>query len=278
MTLQGGLEVDKRAYFEKIGYVPHSAAQWEYHDSNARFRIPICGRRFGKSTMAARDRSASLLNPTKSTYGWIVGPTYALGEKEFRVMWNDLIVKMRLGRDKRIKKAYNVRSGEMYIRFPWDSWVEVKSATHQEGLVGDALHWVIMSEAAKHNVETWERMIRPALTDYRGEADFPTTPEGQNWVYDLWKFGQNPDIKEYASWQYPSWLNSIIYPDGLASEELALLKLTTSHEWFQQEIAASFTTFVGRIYDEFEFTSHVKKCEFNPLWPNYMCMINFPIL
>src|SRR3954470_14634022 len=161
------------AFFRKIKYDPHPK-QWLYHNSPARFRVPVCGRRFGKSTMAGRDVEPQLFVPKKRF--WIVGPTYDLGEKEFRVIWDDLIIRKQLGRDKRVKKAYNKRSGDMYIEFPWGTRLEVRSATHPETLVGEGLSGAIMSEAAKHTKVTWERYIRPALADKRGWATFPTTP------------------------------------------------------------------------------------------------------
>jgi hypothetical protein len=100
-----------------------------------------------------------------------------LAEKEFRVVWDDLIVKLALGKDKRIRKAYNKKQGDMYIQFPWGTRLEVRSADHPELLVGEALDGAIISEAAKQKKETWERFIRPSLADRRGWASFPTTPE-----------------------------------------------------------------------------------------------------
>src|SRR3954452_15741096 len=105
--------ISKDKFFEQIGYEPHSSGQWTYHKSKARFRLPCCGRRYGKSTMAGKDLEPELFQ--KGRFYWIVGPTYDLGEKEFRVVWDDLVVKAKLGRDRRLKKAYNKRSGEMYI-------------------------------------------------------------------------------------------------------------------------------------------------------------------
>ncbi len=264
--------IDKFKFFQNIGYTPHSEAQRLYHLSRARFRVACCGRRFGKSTMAARDLEPEFVNPTLKHRYWIVGPTYDLGEKEFRVLWDDLIIKMGLGKDKRVKRSYNKRSGEMYIEMPWGTRVEVRSATHPETLVGDSLDGVIMSEAAKHKLETWERFIRASLADRRGWATFPTTPEGHNWLYDLWQFGQNPDLPHYESWRFPSWDNPIVYPGGREDPEIKQIELTTSYEWFQQEIAADFTSFVGRIYGEFDETTHVKKHTFNPDWPNFVFM------
>lgn len=218
--------------------------------------------------MAARDLEPKLFAPNQRF--WAVGPTYDLGEKEFRVVWDDLIVKRALGKDKRVKKAYNKRSGEMYIEFPWQTRFEVRSADHPEGLVGDALHGVIMSEAAKHKQEVWERYIRPALADYTGWATFPTTPEGHNWLYNIWQLGQDPSISQYESWRFPSWMNPFVYPGGRNDEEIMLLERTTTPEWFAQEIGADFASFVGKIYGEFDETRHVRDVPFNPNWPNYI--------
>lgn len=262
------MAVDKRKVFTALNYKPHSR-QWLFHDSPARFRTPVCGRRYGKSTMSGMDAVPEMLNGWQ-TRGWICGPTYDLGEKEFRVMWDALIRKAGLGKDKRVKKAYNKKSGDMYIELPWQARVEVRSADHPASLVGEALNWVIMSEAAKHKSDTFERYIRPALADFRGWATFPTTPEGYNWLYDIWAIGQNPAEKDYESWRYPSWENPYVYPEGRNDPEIKLLERTVAREYFDQEIAADFTSFRGKIFGEWDETLHVGDVEFDPALPNYI--------
>jgi hypothetical protein len=262
-----GKVVDRGALYSRVGYVPHKE-QLLYHNSKARFRIPVCGRRFGKSTMAGHDLEPKLLLPKKMY--WIVGPTYDLGEKEFRVIWDSFIIKMQMGKDKRIRKAYNKKQGNMFIEFPWQTRLEVRSADHPENLVGEALDHVIMSEAAKHNLETWERFIRPALTDKRGGGDFPTTPEGFNWLHTLWQLGQNPNYPDFESWSFPSWANTVVYPDGIEDDEIKLVKSTAVPEWFAQEYGADFASFVGKIFPEWDEREHVTSVEFNPNWPNYI--------
>lgn len=259
--------IDKAQLFGEVGYQPHPRQEL-YHASRARFRVPVCGRRFGKSTMAGKDYEPRLFLPNR--FFWIVGPNYDLGEKEFRVIWNDLIVGKRLGKVKEIKRAYAKKQGNMFIEMPWGTRIEVRSAEHPEMLVGEGLDGVIMSEAAKHKEETWERYVRPALTDRRGIADFPTTPEGQNWLYKLWQYGRNPNFPEYESWRFPSWDNPAVYPGGREDPEIQLLERTTSQEWFLQEIGADFTAFVGRIYSEFQEDSHVQTVDFRPDLPNYI--------
>lgn len=260
--------ISKNAYFQTINYKPHPRQQ-EYHDSQARFKGAVAGRRFGKSLMAGRDLEPELLVPG-GRY-WIVGPTYDLGEKEFRVVWDDMIIAKGLGDAKGVRKAYNKQQGNMYIEFPWQTRLEVRTADRPENLVGESLDGVIMSEAAKHKQETWAKYIRPALADRRGWASFPTTPEGMNWIYDLWQLGQDPNRPEYASWRFPSWENSAIYPGGFEDPEIQLLLATLARDEFDQEIAALFTSFVGKIFPDFSEETHVKDFGYNPMWPNYMC-------
>jgi hypothetical protein len=258
--------LDREALWQQIGYQPHEK-QILYHTSEARYRLANCGRRFGKSTMAGRDLEPKLFIPNKRF--WIVGPTYDLGEKEFRVIWQDLIVKLKLGQDKRMRRAYNKKQGVMYIEFPWNTIVEVRSAQHPENLVGDALDGVIMSEAAKHNPDTWFRFIQPALSDMRGWADFPTTPEGYNWLYELWMYGKDNTLPMYESWTFPSWANLAVYPGGYDDDEIQLLKRTMSPESFLQEIGAEFGSFVGKIYPEWDVNVHVKNVSYNANLPLY---------
>ena len=259
--------IDKPKFFAEIGHVPHSG-QLQYHDSTVRFKVAVCGRRYGKSTMSARDMEPELFQPNK--WFWIVGPSYDLGEKEFRIIWDDLMIRKGLIHDKRIKKSYNVKGGSMYIEFPWRTRLEVRSAQHPESLVGEGLDGVILAEAAKHKRETWERFVRPALADKRGWADFTTTPEGQNWVYTLWQLGQNPAYPDYESWQMPSWENTHVYPGGRQDDEIVLLERTSSPEWFLQEIAADFSAFVGKIFKSWDEQTNVQPLTYNPAWPNYI--------
>lgn len=269
---EASLAIDKNKFFERVKYRPHSRAQWTYHQSKARFRVAVCGRRFGKSKMAGVDECTRLIMPRdhgNKYLSWIVGPTYDLGEKEFRVIWDTLIINQKLGMDKSVKRAYNKKQGVMFIEFPWNTRVEVRSASHPETLVGEGLDRIIMSEAAKHKMETWTQILRPALSDKRGSADFPTTPEGHNWLYDLWSLGKSGNPL-YESWNFPSWLNTVVYPEGEMDAEILEMKENMGDEEFEQEIAANFGSFVGKIYPEFNERHHVRAHVYNPMWPNYV--------
>jgi len=264
------MDVRKRnGLFKTVGYSPHREQQ-RFHDSLARYRVACCGRRFGKSTMAARDLEPYLMDIAQRYMFWSVGPTYDLAEKEFRVVWTDLMIKMGLGKDKRVKRSYQKKQGNMYLEFPWGTRYEVRSADKPDYLVGEALDGVIVAEAAKQSRETWTKYLMPSLSDKRGFATFPTTPEGYNWLYDMHMDGQNPSYTDSASWQFPSWANTVIYPGGRQDPEIIRLERTLSTDEFEQEIGANFSSFVGKIYGEFDEKLHCKNIEFNPALPNYI--------
>jgi hypothetical protein len=262
-----GIDID--VLMKQVKFVPHSPGQHDYLHSKTRFNIPCCGRRWGKSQAAGHRATHKLFIP--ETYNWIVGPTYKLGEKEFRVVYNDF---KKLGLLKHCKKSYAVNQGTMRIETPWDSVLEVVSAEKADSLLGEGLDHVIMSEAATHSRQVWEQFIEPALSDKLGTADFPSTPRGYNWYHGLYQLGQLPNTpfktNDYASWTFPTWTNSARYPGGLDNAEIQRIKASVSQQYWDQEYGAKFTTFQGAIFPEFDESIHVINHEFNPRWQNFL--------
>lgn len=259
----------KRYIFGKLDYEPHSDEQWEIHDSLARYRILSCGRRWGKTTFGARELTAACMNPEDPGYYWIVGPNYVQGEKEFRIVHHDVVVKLGLG--SKIKKQYSVLQGNMRMEFPWGTVLEVKSADRQDSLLGEGLAGVIMAEAARHSPVTWQQFIRPTLADSRGWAIFTSTPKGYNWYEGLFQMGVMHDkYPDYMSWTLPSWANPILFPGGRNDPEILEIEDSVSSAFFDQEIAALFTAFTGKIYDEFDPQVHVCNVKYNPSWSNWL--------
>lgn len=260
---EGG--IDQELLFDAIDYEPHSDEQWEVARSTARFNIPCCGRRWGKSFSAGHKMTQKMFVP--NSWNWIVGPTYKLGEKEFRVVWNDF---KKLGLlDKLSTKQYNINQGNMRLQTPWGSVLEVVSAEKQDSLVGEGLNHVIMSEAAKHKMSTWQMYIEPALSDKRGTADFPSTPQGYNWYKGLFDLGQHPDFPDYSSWRLPTWLNKVMFPNGYDDPEMVRIREQASDMYWLQEYAAEFTTFEGQIYPDFNEIVHLRDITYNPRFRNY---------
>lgn len=259
------MKITKEKIFEEIGYEPRPE-QWEIHNSEARFKVACCGVRFGKSVMGARDLTAGLFVPD-SRY-WIVGPTYALGEKEFRVVHSDMVEKLGLGQKCHI--SYNIEAGNMAIHFKtMNSYLKVVSAERPKGLKGEELNGAVMAEAAELPKAIWDGYVRARLADRRGWADFFSTPKGFNYFYEFWVRGQDPNFANWESWTYPSWVNSLVFPDGEMDAEIEDMRRGNSDTFFAQEIGAQFTTFEGKIYDEFSENVHVRPIRYNTEWKNY---------
>lgn len=262
--------------YEKIGYQPHSV-QTSIHrsvmDYNARFRVVCAGRRTGKSTLGGHELTAEAIRAyyrqgELDPFGhraefWIVGPEFSDAEKEFRVLWGDLI---RLGIQMDHPGSYNnPMSGQMSISLYGGRFqVHCKSAKYPNNLVGEALEGVIMAEAAKLKPSIWHKYIRPMLADYRGWALFTSTPEGRNWFYDLYTMGQDPSDSDWWSIRMPSWSNDILFPEGRDDPEIASMSKGMSQEKFNQEIGADFTEFVGRVFKDFDEEVHVGDFKYDP--------------
>lgn len=261
----------KQHIFKQIGYKPHSPDQQAIHDSQTRYRILCCGRRYGKTTFGGKEMTAAIVDPDRVGYYWIVGPNYVQGEKEFRIVHDDVVRKLGLGT--KIKKQYNIPQGLMRIEMPWGTVLEVKSADRQDGLLGEGLSGVIMAEAARHSRITWEQYVRPALADKQGWALFTSTPKGYNWFHGLFTMGQmHEQHPNYESWTLPSWANPVVFPGGRNDPEILEMEATVSPQFFAQEIAAEFTAFTGKIYDEFNPKIHVKEIKYNPHWANWWAL------
>jgi Terminase RNaseH-like domain/Terminase large subunit, T4likevirus-type, N-terminal len=262
--------LDPFKLYQRLGFAPH-ARQVQVLKSGARFDVVCAGRRWGKSLTGPHKKVVKMFL-RKPTLGWVVAPTYDLGEKEFRVFWHILVEQMKVPVEK-TKTFYNVRTKDFRITTQWGASVEVRSAEHPDSLVGEGLDWVIMAEAAKLKQSHWEKNIRPALADKRGDAIFVSTPEGYNWFYDLWKRGQSRKHPDWWSIKSPTWENTTVFPGGREDPEIVEAYDTLAEQFFMQEYGAEFTSFAGRIYSEFDEGYHVideKDWAFHPEWDNYM--------
>lgn len=265
------MEVTRNSIFNEIGYVPHSQGQWDAHLSPERFKIPCCGRRWGKTTFAANEMTFRMFERDKIF--WIVAPSYAVGEKEFRIIYANFHRKLKaIVAMPGFRASYSTKQGDMRIELPWNTILEVKSADRQDSLLGEGLDGVIFSEAATQESKTWVQFIQPALSDKRGWAIFPSTPRGYNWYHGLFTMGQQEnEFPDFKSWTFPTWSNTKMFPLGENDPELLMIKSQATKAYWDQEYAAKFTAFEGQIYD-FDPNIHVTNIEYNPAWENYIAL------
>lgn len=294
----------KLAVFSKLGWRPHEA-QLKLLQSDTRHRLVCAGRRTGKSEFGGYELYYEAMRTyvmrhflhdiSKRREFWIVGPNYSDSEKEFRVVYN-LLKKQGAPFDK--PGTYNdPTGGNMHISLYDGAFqIHAKSAAHPESLVGEGLCGVIMSEAAKVKSKVWTKFVRPMLNDYHGWSLHSSTPEGRNHFYDLYEQGQSRTHADWFSIRTPSWVNPYVYPGGATMEaideirwyiknrveiplearerlpidpEIVALLLDLTDETFNQEIAALFTEYVGRVFKTFDEDVHVRDLEYKPGWETF---------
>lgn len=195
-----------------------------------RFNTLCCGRRWGKTTISEE----LLLSPDDPTNGCLNGfpvayfaPTYKMLMEVWRTMIDILydITESKSETEKRI---------EIYGGGVIDFW----SLEDPNSIRGRKYKRVVLDEAAlaRNLQDAWSHVIRPTLTDLKGDAWFLSTPKGKNnYFYDL--FNNTDLFDDWISWQMPTVLNPNIDPKEVEEARLQLDPLT-----FAQEYLASFVT------------------------------------
>lgn len=209
----------------EIELPPLHPTQRKVRDSKARFRVLACGRRWGKSRLAsALATEAALLGGSV----WIVAPVYASGNPIF----DDVRRLAAQIPTTRLNRA------ERRIDYPGGGFCQVKTADDPALLRGTALDFVAFDEAAfmPRLQEIWLEVIRPALADRKGRALFCSTPSGQNYFWQLFQYGQDDTLPDWASWQMPTGENPYI-----EASEIEHARRQMTERAFAQEFLAEFT-------------------------------------
>ena len=254
----------KKKWFEFLGYQPHDG-QLALHYPNkpdARFQVVVCGRRFGKTWASAMEATFMASQPNKRI--WVVGMSYKKARLIFREIWQRMVI----GHPDDVDKA---SEKDMFIRFKWGTTVEGMSADNPSSLVGEGLDLLVIDEVAKMNKNIWDMYLSPTVAGRKGKVIFITTPEGRNWIYDLYKLGHEDPYWESHS--APSWVNQYEFPLGLDDPALMERKRNMSKELFAQEFGAEFSVFEGKVWN-FDRELDVGNFKYDPELPAY-CSIDF---
>ena len=162
---------------------PHINQQ-QILDNESRFRVVMCGRRFGKSELSQIEIISHALQGKQVAY---ITPTYQLA----KIFFSKLIKVITFENNK----------SDLIINFPNGGMVSFFTGERLDALRGRKFHLVVIDEASFiPNLEDgWLNSIRPTLTDYIGKALFLSTPKGKNYFYSLFMKGitENDDWKSF---------------------------------------------------------------------------------
>jgi hypothetical protein len=113
--------------------------------------------------------------------------------------------------------------------------IYVRGSDRPDTLRGVSLTYLVLDEVADIKADTWEKVLRAALSDKKGKALFIGTPKGRNWFYNMYNLGESAEDEEWKSWHFTTKDNPLIDP-----KEIDGAKKTLSSFAFKQEYEASF--------------------------------------
>lgn len=204
-----------------------------------RFKVINCGRRAGKSTIAAI-KMLQFASDNAGTQVWYLAPTYKQAKQIMWAMLRDLIPKVV------IKSKNEV---ELRIELVNKSTIHLKGTEDPDSLRGTRIDLAIFDEVAfmMSWSEIW-KVMRPTLVDSRAEVWFISTPNGLNHFYDLYHIKDD----RYKSFHFTSYDNP-----HLDRAELDEIKKEMTEDAFAQEFLGEFRKMSGLIYKEFDRAIHM---------------------
>lgn len=220
-------------------------AQSKIASDTHRFRVVNCGRRFGKTTLAVWEMFAIAVAKDDARVAYLA-PTYQQARDiawgELKKICDPLIVSVNESRlEVKIRNQHGGTS-QIVLR----GWEAV------ETLRGQLFDFLVLDEISSYRDfwNHWQEVLRPTLTDRRGQGLFISTPKGFNHFYHLYNL-QNGD-NDYRSFHFTTLDNPFIPKD-----EIAKAKKELTEDRFAQEYMADFRKTQGLVYKEFDRTRHI---------------------
>jgi hypothetical protein len=230
---------------------------WGWQKS-ARFRVAVCGRRFGKTYLMMEEirravRLAIERGIDTDNEIWYGAPTFKQAKRNF---W------------RRLKRAIpeewvagNPNNTECVLTLISGHVIRIVGLDNFDDLRGAGLWFFVGDEWADCKHEAWTEVVLPMLATSGGHAIFIGTPKGFNHFYDFYVAGQDGSRGEP---DHKSWFYTTLQGGNVPPEEVERAKRRLDPRTFRQEYEASFETFAGQVYYAFSRAHSVIDCEYDP--------------
>lgn len=231
----------------------------------ARFRDAVCGRRFGKTFLGAKEmrRAAKLAARWKVSPDdeiWYAAPTFKQAK---RVFWR------RLKRS--IPRSWmegRPNESECYILLKTGHIIRIVGLDAYDNLRGSGLFFALVDEWADCPYEAWDEVLRPMLSTCKytidgveyvgGHALRIGTPKGFNHCYSTYCDGQAGGEPDHKSWLYTT-----LDGGNVPQTEIDAAMRKLDPRTFRQEYQGSFENYSGRVYYGFDRRESVKACPYD---------------
>lgn len=192
--------------------------QQRIHEHPARFKVVMCGRRFGKT--ATGIRTACEVALAGEPVGWFA-PSYKIALEA----WRELV-------DRLAAVTSRMNEQDKRLELVTGGVIEVWTLDTPDPARGRKYKLAVIDEAGivRDLLEVWQAAIRPTLVDLKGEALFLGTPKGRRHGF-ITLF--NRGLTEDADWQ--SFRASTLENPYIPAEEVEIARRELPAEVFAQE-------------------------------------------
>jgi len=209
--------------------------QQKIYDDTSRFRVVMCGRRFGKSELAQMEIIFEAIKGHAVAY---ITPTYQLAKTFFKQLAKVL--------------PFENNKSDLTITFPNDGSVMFFTGERLDALRGRKFHLVIVDEASfiPDLEDGWLNSIRPTLTDYKGRALFLSTPKGKNYFFSLYQKGTHGET-DWQGFKFSTFDNPYIDRDEIMEAKRQLPEAVFEQEYMANAMENAANPFGSQ---------HIDKC------------------
>ena len=169
---------------------------------------------------------------------WYVAPSYRMAKN---IVWDQIKEKL-----KSLRWVEATNEAELMLRLKNGSKIYLKGADAPDSLRGVGLNFIVMDEFQDIDPKTWTEVLRPTLSDKNGSALFTGTPRGVgSWSHDMYSTALAKE--DWAGFTYTT-----IEGGNVPPEEVEDAKRDMDQRTFEQEYLATFTTYSGVVYYNFD--------------------------
>lgn len=219
-----------------VDYTPRSAFL-PFHERRQRWAVIVAHRRAGKTVASCMDLLTAALSTRKqdARYAYIA----PFREQAKTAAWTYV---QRFAAPAVRDIETDIRQSDLSVRFPNGSTVRLFGADNPNALRGGYFDGAVVDEYANIRPSLWGDVLRPALADRAGWANFIGTPQGHNEFFRIWEAAQGD----------PEWFSLMVKASEsgiLPQSELDAARKQMTEAQYEQEFECSFTAAIlGAIY------------------------------
>lgn len=205
------------------------------------FFIAVFGRQSGKSWLAKYVLLDHAANRDEKCM-W-VAPSIPTA----RGHWNDLVELIEKSGMVEAGFVTKISQASKEIHFAGGGAISVRSALEPDNLRGASLNLLVLDEAAffRDGQYVWWSVLQPMVSATGGKVIFTTTPNGRNWLYDLYLKGLDPKSRFYKSWTATSYSSPYQNVELLNDTKMNMPSLQWREEYMAEFLADGGGVFAG---------------------------------